>query len=96
MDILKAPTGIMEKPGEANRQIYFTNDYGMFGWIKGNRLLDESRIKKICKANRVDGINLFPYVPILVTKDNKVIDGQHRLMAAKSLLRVSACNRGQP
>jgi|GEM_PF-1933673 len=75
----------IKSPGEANRQIYYTNDYGMFGWIPGNRLLDERRIRKICHANQVAGINLFPYVPILVTKDHKVIDGQTRLMAAKRL-----------
>jgi len=76
---------LMDHPVEANRKIFFTNNYGMFGWIPGNRLLDERRIKKICHANTVDGINLFPYVPILVTKDYKIIDGQHRLMAAKRL-----------
>ncbi len=69
---------------EAHSKIFFTTDYGKFGWIAGNRLLEERKIKKICQSNHA-GINLFPYVPILVTKKFKVVDGQHRLMCAKSL-----------
>jgi len=75
---------VMAEPHISSREIYYTNDYGMFGWIPGNRLLEERRITKICKIYN-EGINLFPYVPILVTQAHKVIDGQHRLMAAKKL-----------
>ncbi len=75
---------IMEEPVKANKEIFYTNDHGMFGWIPGNRLLEERKIKKICKSHE-SGIHLFPYVPILVTEDHKVVDGQNRLMAAKRL-----------
>jgi hypothetical protein len=64
--------------------IYWTEDYGLFSFLHGNRDIDESKVKRICRAN-AQGINLFKVCPILVTKQHKIIDGQNRYMACKRL-----------
>lgn len=68
----------------ANNQVYYTDKYGQFSFIRGNREMSQSRITKIKNAY-ANGINLFPYCPILVNKKYKIIDGQHRFVAATQL-----------
>jgi len=60
-----------------------TNNYDLFKKAMGNRPIDESNLKKI--INSIKTRNLLEYRPILVSKNMEVIDGQHRLEAAKAL-----------
>lgn len=69
---------------ESSTKIYFTTEYGRFKFMKGNRDLVESKIKKIIKAIG-DGIDVLKYSPIIVNKDMEIIDGQHRFAVSKQL-----------
>lgn len=70
--------------------IHETKDYNMFKMVKGNRELNEAHIKVLMEE--ISKLNLLHIQPILVTKDMEVIDGQHRLEAAKRL-GVPICYR---
>jgi len=64
--------------------IYFTKDYKLFKFITGNRNINERKVKKI--INDIDdGLNMLKYCPIVVTKEMKIIDGQHRFHVCKIL-----------
>lgn len=69
---------------ESNTKIYFTSDYGSFRFLRGNRDLNEAKVKKIIKSV-TDGLNFFKYCPILVNEDFFIIDGQHRFYVCKKL-----------
>ena len=60
-----------------------TSDYDIFKKHVHNRPLVEGNILKILKS--IQFKNLLKYRPILIDKDYRVIDGQHRLEAAKRL-----------
>lgn len=62
-----------------------TNDYTMFQKCKSNRELDPGNIKRI--KSSILAKNLLHLRPILVSKNFEIIDGQHRLEAAR-LLKV--------
>ncbi len=64
-------------------QIQKTLDYSIFKRMEGNRHLDRYHLKKLTAAIKSD--NQLDVHPIIVNKDFHVIDGQHRLEAAKSL-----------
>lgn len=64
-------------------QIAATKDYSRFKVITGNRAVTETHVKKLMAS--IGRKNLLPYAPILVNEDMEVIDGQHRLEAAKLL-----------
>lgn len=59
-----------------------TDQYDQFRYIKGNRELNESHVRKLTAA--VGSRNLLPFNPILVNKAMEVIDGQHRIEAARN------------
>ena len=65
------------------QQIVMTKDYGIFKKMDGNRHLDRYHLKKLKAA--IEGDNQLDVHPIIVNKDYYVIDGQHRLEAAKEL-----------
>ncbi len=65
-------------------KIEMTYNYKMFKFIKGNRPIVGAKINNLTKSYQ-SGLNLFPYCPVLVNKDNYVIDGQHRLETCKKL-----------
>lgn len=69
---------------ESSIKIYYTKDYSIFKNIVGNRLLNEGKIKRII-ADIEDGLDMLRYYPILVDKNMRVIDGQHRLYVAKTI-----------
>jgi len=73
-----------ESMNESNTKIYYTNEYGMFRFLSGNRDLNESKIKKIIKSVE-SGLNFFKYNPVMVNEDNFIIDGQHRFFVCKKL-----------
>ncbi len=60
-----------------------TTNYKMFSCLKGNRSIDKGQVKKLIQS--ISTNNLLEYNPIMVTKRGLVIDGQHRLEAARSL-----------
>lgn len=63
-----------------------TTDYSMFKDFSSNREIDEKHVRKLVAA--IEKRNLLSVNPILVDKEFRVIDGQHRLEAAK-ILKVS-------
>lgn len=59
-----------------------TKDYKIFKHITGNRDIYESHVVKLREA--IQHKNLLPYIPLLCNDKMEVIDGQHRLEAAKA------------
>lgn len=64
-------------------QIQSTTDYDKFQEIVSNREVDDKHVKHLVASIRER--NLLAMNPILVNSDHEVIDGQHRLAAAKLL-----------
>lgn len=60
-----------------------TEDYKKFNILIGNRNIDKYHLKKL--KNAIEKNNQLHLHPIIVNKNFEVIDGQHRLEAAKSL-----------
>lgn len=60
-----------------------TTDYSIFGEIDSNREVDRRHVNRLVKA--IMEKNLLHLNPIIVDEYNRVIDGQHRLEAAKAL-----------
>ena len=58
-----------------------TTNYEQFKFLQANRILDESKIKKLQREISLHGLK----VPIMVNEKHQIIDGQHRLMACKKL-----------
>lgn len=65
-----------------NIQVFETNDLAQFKKLKGNRSINESQVDGI--VNSITEIGYQP-VPILVNEKLEIIDGQHRVEAAKKL-----------
>jgi len=64
-------------------KIQRTSDYSIFKKLPGNRNIDNYNLKKLVEAIKND--NYLELHPIIVNGDHYVIDGQHRLEAAKVL-----------
>ena len=62
-------------------QIKTTNTYSIFNKVIGNRDLDKNNLQRIKASIKEIGLQM----PILVNKNNSIVDGQHRLQAAKEL-----------
>lgn len=60
-----------------------TTEYEIFGVIESNRKIDMRHVKKLASA--ISDNNLLHLNPIIVDGYRRVVDGQHRLEAAKSL-----------
>lgn len=69
---------------ESNTKIYYTSDYGRFKFLKGNRDINETKVKKI-KADIESGIDFLKYAPIVVNENMEIIDGQHRYAVSREL-----------
>jgi hypothetical protein len=69
----------VQKGQEVNK-VYKTSDLSIFKQIDGNRVPNLQHIKRLADSIRVYGMKCNP---ILVNERMEVIDGQHRLMAAK-------------
>jgi|TARA_R110000737_G_scaffold333251_1_gene350779 predicted DNA-binding protein len=70
---------LKQKSQEVNK-VYMTNDLDIFNDIEGNRPPNPQHIRRLTESIRLNGIL---QNPIIVNQNNKVIDGQHRLLAAK-------------
>jgi len=66
--------------GKEVNKVYKTNDLSIFKQIDGNRIPNLQHVKRLAGSIRVYGMKCNP---ILVNEKMEVIDGQHRLMAAK-------------
>lgn len=64
---------------EVNK-VYKTNDLSIFKTIDGNRIPNLQHINRLSESIRIYGMKCNP---ILVNEKFEVIDGQHRLIAAK-------------
>ena len=63
--------------------IHTTKDYDKFKITKGNRTMDIAHKDKLKESMKIDDI--LSLRPILIRENGEVIDGQHRLTAAKEL-----------
>lgn len=64
-------------------QVLKTKDYEMFNKHESNRKINQPNLKKIIHSIKTQ--NMLQFRPILVDGNMNVIDGQHRLEAAKEL-----------
>ena len=62
-------------------QIKQSSDFTIFKKIEGNRLIKQSHINKLVLS--IQEKNLLHLKPIIVNKDFYILDGQHRLEAAR-------------
>ena len=60
-----------------------TSDYSIFKKHESNRVINELALRKL--INSIKSKNMLELRPILVDSQMRVIDGQHRLEAAKAL-----------
>lgn len=60
-----------------------TTDYSLFGTIAGNRPVDPKHVRLL--AEQISQNNMLHLNPIVVDQNMNVIDGQHRLEAARIL-----------
>jgi hypothetical protein len=60
-----------------------TKDYELFKFREDNRQINKSHVKKLVESLKID--NDLHLHPIVVNEKMEVIDGQHRLTAAKAL-----------
>lgn len=60
-----------------------TKNYDRFGHISGNRGINKNHLRSLMQSIQEE--NLLEEYPILVDAEMNIIDGQHRLEAAKSL-----------
>ena len=72
----------IEKTKQEVNKVYKTSDLSIFKQIDGNRVPNLQHIKRLADSIRVYGMKCNP---ILVNERMEVIDGQHRLMAAKEV-----------
>ncbi len=63
--------------------ILSTTDYSIFKTVTGNREISRGHVSKL--ADAIDNRNMLSARPIIVNAEFEVIDGQHRLEAAKLL-----------
>ena len=63
-------------------ELNYTNDYGMFKKLDGNRSVDRKRIDRVKDSMLLTGLKC---VPILVNEKYEVCEGQARLSAYKEL-----------
>lgn len=69
-----------KKSTEEVNKVYKTNDLSIFNQIKGNRPPNPQHIRRLSSSIKEYGIL---QNPIIVNENMDVIDGQHRLLAAK-------------
>ena len=63
-------------------RVYSTYEYAKFKLIDGNRKIDRNNLKRLIESMKIEDAK----IPILVTENYYVIDGQHRLQARKQLM----------
>jgi hypothetical protein len=76
-------TGPTAAPVAVDGTIYSTTDYDQFHLLPENRVVDMTHVRKL--VAQITQSNLLHIKPLDVTADLGVIDGQHRLAAAREL-----------
>lgn len=69
---------------ESSTKIYYTTEYGIFKFLKGNRDINEAKVTKIKEAIK-EGVDVLRYAPIIVNEQMEIIDGQHRYAVSREL-----------
>jgi len=64
-------------------QVYETTEYDKFIFITGNRTISSYHVKELISS--IGKKNFLPQEPIVISGEGEIIDGQHRLLAAKAL-----------
>lgn len=72
---------------ESSVTVYFSNEYGGFKFLKGNRDINEVIVNRILHSIKEEGVDLLKYSPIIVDQDMHILDGQHRFTVSKMLKR---------
>jgi hypothetical protein len=62
-------------------KVYTTINYDQFKTIPGNRGINPAHVKSLVES--ITQKNLMQFAPIIVNENHEVIDGQHRLEAAR-------------
>jgi hypothetical protein len=62
-----------------NARIYQTDNYELFSFYNGNRGVEQAHVKNLLESFNEH----YHPIPIVVTQDLKVLDGQHRLEASR-------------
>ena len=83
MSILN-PTKVEQKESQALVQMLMTDDYDAFKVLPYNRALEEKQVLRLMDVLSKEP-DALKYRPLLVNNHMQVIDGQHRLEAAKRL-----------
>ncbi len=84
---MKVPTVVSES-SDILTQIYTTRDYSLFGYIGGNRNVNQSNLRKIEDSISKKHIQTNSIICILDGDSKsplKIVDGQHRFEACKKL-----------
>lgn len=63
--------------------VHSTKDYGKFSFVQANREINEKHVESLVQS--IKRKNLLSICPVIVSEDMEVIDGQHRIEAAKIL-----------
>ncbi|MBG8556177.1 ParB N-terminal domain-containing protein [Hymenobacter guriensis] len=92
-DTPAAETGAALQFPEPTGEVRHTKEYDIFKLIDSNREIDQAQVKRLVK--KIQKRNLLHLRPMDVTMEYGVIDGQHRLEAAR-LLGVSIYYRLAP
>lgn len=66
---------------QTGEKIYQTIDYSIFSFVKGNRDVNQAKVRMLAVEIEKNGLLL----PILVNQKMEIIDGQHRFIACKTL-----------
>lgn len=89
-ELAKLAEAVQANPSDATSpaeavpgHVYQTTDYDRFCIMKQNRVVSVGHVRKL--VGLISKRNLLHMVPILVTEELEVIDGQHRLAAAREL-----------
>ena len=61
--------------------VYETNDYSMFKTLEGNRNIQQLHVRRLIRSFE-EG---YLFSPVIINEKNEIIDGQHRIQAAKEL-----------
>lgn len=68
---------------QKNMTIFESTKYDLFNRVTGNREVREEKVKALVDA--VQKCNMLCVCPVIITKDYFLLDGQHRIEAAKRL-----------
>jgi len=71
----------LQKSSQEVNAVYKTNDLSIFKQIEGNRPPNPQHVRRLTQSIKENGLLCNP---ILVNEHFEVIDGQHRLLAAKN------------